>query len=34
MANNAEISGSGRLSGGDYNEIDISGSGHWDGPIR
>lgn len=34
MANNAEITGSGRLSGGEYNDIDISGSGHWDGPIR
>ena len=34
MANDAHISGSGRLTGGDYNEIHISGSGHWDGPIH
>ena len=34
MANDAHISGSGRLSGGDYNEVHISGSGKWDGPIR
>ena len=34
MANDAHISGSGRITGGDYNEIHISGSGKWDGPIR
>ena len=34
MANDAHISGSGRLSGGDYNEVHISGSGKWDGPIH
>ena len=34
MANDAHISGSGRLSGGDYNEVHISGSGRFDGPIH
>ena len=34
MAYDAHISGTGRLSGGEYNEVHISGSGHWDGPIH
>ena len=32
MANDAHISGSGRISGGEYYEIHISGTGRWEGP--
>ena len=34
MANDAHISGSGRISSGEYNEVHISGSGQWNGPVR
>ncbi|MBO7729508.1 MAG: cell shape determination protein CcmA [Lachnospiraceae bacterium] len=34
MANDAHISGSGTLTSGEYNQIHISGSSRWNGPIH